>query len=1118
MSSYQSVTRPLGWVLCAALLALLPAGLAAQEPVTISGKVTGSGGEPLRDVNVTIFDVGVGAWTGADGIYHLNVPGGRAQGQQVKMTARLIGFRAGAATVTLTAGSTLEQNFQLASDPLRLEEVVVTGAGTETQRERLATATPKVDSTLFQRSNEQNVVQALAGKVPNVLTNQGSGDAGASTAIVIRGPKSFGTSQPVILLDGVPLNNQTRGQAILSGAPATNRAADISPDDIEGGDILSGAASTSIYGASAGSAGAIELRSKHGHAGPTTYNLRSTITFDDPVRTVPVQTKYGVGSLGVSSACATTNCFIGSNFFSWGPAIPDSVPVFNHGAEIFETGHTIDNALSISGGNERTTFYLSMSELNQDGFIVSNQDKYERYTARFAGSHSLFENLTVNASVQVIQTKNTGTDRGNSINGVGISALRQPPDFNATQFLGGPNNLHRSWRFPNPGPTAFTNNRGFDNPFYALYNDLLQGQTGRYLGNINVNWKPLLWLSVNWTLGGDYNADDRTYAYGQASSGQSGGSIERWQFYDRLFDHTLTAVATHQFSPRFNGTFTVGQNLNETYFRQIDVFGQTWLAPTPYKLSNTTTRTLPNDAEQRRRIEGYFAQANADLYDQLFLQARVRNDANSAFGLGHQHAWYPGASVAWAFSKAVHLPERYISYGKLRTAYGQSGNPPPLYATQSVYTTASFADFNPGSLQGTTINGVGGLYVSNTVGNPNISPERVSELEAGLDLSLFQGKADLSITRYDSKSKDVIFGVALAPSTGSTNINLNAGQISNKGWELTSGVRVLQRGNLSIELSGNWAENRNVVTSLGATQDQLDGLVPMPTVANCGPEAKVARCQIGIGSSFAGQTTHAQVGYPIGVWRSTDFARCGRGLTTVSFAGTSYDVGTACAGAPDGALYIAPNGFPITDPTVRAIGNPWPDWTMGLAATVNYKGFQLTAFLDHRQGGDVLNMTRSSMDQYGTHFDTQRRGDSVTFGSDFPCYNQTCGVLNGPVVGPGAGTKVVLGEGWFSNAALAGSGQGATGGPITTRLEDGTFTRLREVSLSYSFRGRWVSRMAGLRQLDVKVSGRNLGLWSHYSGYDPEVNLGGAQNANRGIDWFNAPLAHSYIMQLTLYH
>lgn len=1123
MSRHQLVSRPVGWALLAAALAVYPIRAAAQEPVTISGKVTTASGEALRDVNVAVFDLGVGVWTGQDGTYRLTVPGGRAQGQQVKVTARLIGFRAQSALVTMTPGGTLEQNFTLPADPLRLEEIVVTGAGTEQRRERLGTATATVDSSMFQRSNESNVIQALAGKVPNVLTNQGSGDAGASTAIQIRGPKTLGTSQPVIILDGVPISNQTRGQAVLSGQPATNRAADLNPDDIESGEVLKGAASTSIYGASAGSSGAIEYRSKRGHNGPTTYNLRTTISFDDPVKTVPVQRKYGVGSLGVSSNCFTVNCSISSNFFSWGPAIVDTganaVPTFDHGAEMFETGHTIENSLSISGGNERTTFYLSMSQHNQDGFIVENTDRYERYTARFSGSHTLFENMIVSAGISVFQTKNTGSDRGNSVNGIGISALRQPPDFNAKQYLGGPASLHRSWRFPNPGPLAFSTNRGFDNPFYALNFDQLQGQTGRYLGNLNVNWKPMLWLTVNWTLGGDYNSDDRTYAYGPASSGQSGGSMERWQFYDRVFDHTLTATASHSFNPNINGQLLVGQNLNETYFRQIDVSGQTWLAPTPYKLSNTTTRTLPNDAENRRRLSGYFAQGNVDLYDQVFLQARIRNDANSAFSPNHQHAWYPGASAAWSFTKAAHLPERYVSYGKVRMAYGESGNPPPLYATQDVFTTAAFADFNPGSLQGTTINGVGGLYGSATKGNIDIVPERVSELEAGFDFSLLSGKADLSITRYDSKAKDVIFAVSLAPSTGYTQQNANAARISNKGWELTSDIRALQRPDYSVEFSLNWARNRNVVTSLGVTQDQIDGLVPMPTPANCGPEAKVARCETGIGSAFAGQTTHAQVGYPQGVWRSTDFARCGRGLTTVSFAGTTYDVGAACAGAAAGALYIAPNGFPITDPTIRAIGSPWPDWTAGISGTVTYKGFQLTAFLDHRHGGNVLNMTRSSMDQYGTHRDTQIRGDTVQFGSNFPCYNITCDVLNGPVVGPGAHTDVVIGEGWFSNSALAaGNGQGATGGPITTRLEDATFTRLREVSISYSVRGRWLSRLAGLRQLDLKFSGRNLGLWTKYSGYDPEVNLGGAQNANRGIDWFNAPLSRSYVMQATLYH
>jgi hypothetical protein len=456
-----------------------------------------------------------------------------------------------------------------------------------------------------------------------------------------------------------------------------------------------------------------------------------------------------------------------------------------------------------------------------------------------------------------------------------------------------------------------------------------------------------------------------------------------------------------------------------------------------------------------------------------------------------------------------------VSFGKLRTAYGESGQQPPLYATQDIFSTTAFADFNPASIQAPTLNGIGGLYPGGTRGNPDISPERVRELEMGIDLNLFNGKSDVSITHYDSKSKDVVFGVSLPPSTGYTAVNLNAGELRNRGWEASASIRPIQRKDFTMEISGNWARNRNIVTSLGAIDAQLAGTVPLPTKDNCGPEAKVPRCQTGIGSSFSGQATFLQVGLPFGVWRSTDFARCGRGLTTVSFAGTTHNVGTACAGAPDGALYIAANGFPITDPNERAIGNPWPDWTGGLSGFMTFKGVEISAFLDHRHGGDVLNMTRSSMYQYGTHKDTEIRGQTRTFGKDMLCHNQTCDVLNGPVVGPGAGTAVVIGEGWFSGGTL-GNGQGATGGPITTRLEDGTFSRLREVSLSYTFSGAWVQSLAGTRELDVKISGRNLKLWSDYSGLDPETNLGGAQNSNRGIDWFNTPLSRSFVVSFAL--
>jgi TonB-linked SusC/RagA family outer membrane protein len=1106
------------WIAAMAAVAVLPGLASSQEqlPVTITGHVTSETGEPLAGASVSIPDLSVAAAVGQDGSYRLLVPAARAQGQQVSLVARMIGRRMQTAAIRLTSGENIVRNFSLTADPLRLGEVVVTGAGTENVVERLGTARASVTGEDVERSNQPNIVTALAGKIPNVVTNQGSGDAGASTAIQIRGAKSFGTSQPVFVIDGVIISNATRGQAVLSGAPSPNRAIDINPDDIESIEILKGAAASSIYGSAAGSAGAILITTKRGHAGATRWNLRSSFQADEPIKTVPYQSKYGVGSGGISSQCTTVNCTISSSFFSWGPQLPAGTPTYDHAAEIYENGRIWDNTISASGGSERTTFYLSGNALNHDGFIVGNNDYLKRYTVRFNGSHRALDNLTIGASGSYVQTQGSGVDRGNSINGLTLNAQRQPPDFNAKEYLDPVTGLHRSWRFPNPGPTAFTNSRGFDNPFYAINEDQLTAQTGRFFGNVNTNWRPLNWVAVNWILGGDYNSDDRSYAYARSSSGLNGGQIERWQFYDRIIDHNLTVTATRNLTSAIDASLTVGQNLNETYFRQVDVIGQTWIAPTPFKLANTVTRTVPSDAEQRRRVDGYFGQLNLDLYDQLFLQGRLRDDGNSAFGVGHQRAAYPGASAAWSFTKLVHIPERYINFGKARIAYGESGQQPPLYATQDVFSTTAFSDFNPASIQAPTLNGIGGLYAFGTRGNRDIQPERVRELEAGLDLSFHNGMADLSVTNYTSKSNGVIFSVPLPPSTGYTSVNLNAGDLSNKGWEVTSSIRPIDKRDLSVEIGGNWGRNRNVVTSLGAIDAQLDGTVPMPTKENCGPEAKVPRCTTGIGSAFAGQATFAQVGYPLGVWRSQDFARCGRGLTTVTYQGIANNVAAACAGAPDGALYIAANGFPITDPTERAIGNPWPDWTAGINASVRYKSITVTAFVDHRHGGDVLNMTRASMYQYGTHKDTEIRGQSRTFGDNMLCQNKTCDVLNGPVVGPGAGNAVVIGEGWFSAGALGG-GQGATGGPITTRLEDATNTRLREVSLAYTFDQQWLQHAAGISAMDVKLSGRNLKLWSDYSGLDPETNLGGAQNANRGIDWFNTPLTRGWVVSVTLH-
>jgi hypothetical protein len=426
-----------------------------------------------------------------------------------------------------------------------------------------------------------------------------------------------------------------------------------------------------------------------------------------------------------------------------------------------------------------------------------------------------------------------------------------------------------------------------------------------------------------------------------------------------------------------------------------------------------------------------------------------------------------------------------VQLGKLRAAYGESGQLPDIYLLQNIYVNGSLSDFNPASALVPTLNNLGGLYTSAGRGNPDIKPERVGELELGMDLALVDGRATFGVTHYRSEAHDVIFSIPSPVSTGFSSQTLNAARIRNRGWELETNLTPLRTRNLTFEVGANWARNRNRLLSLGDTSIKV----------------------VGYSSSFTGRTTAAVVGEALGVFRGTDFARCGRGLTTIG----GNNIAAACQGQPDGALYISASGLPVADPTDRTIGDPNPDWTGGLNAALTFRGVRVSAFLDRRSGGSNQNMTRASMYGFGTHKDTEQRATCVLVSNVQTCTGNEkvfgTSILPGAVVGPGAGKAVAIGENWFN-------GLGGVNGPSAQFQEDASFTRLRELSLSYTLNQPWVKRRFGVSSVDLRVAGRNLATWTNYSGYDPEVNLGGAAVANRGVDWFVEPVSRAWVFSV----
>ncbi|HEY0971914.1 MAG TPA: SusC/RagA family TonB-linked outer membrane protein [Gemmatimonadales bacterium] len=1098
----------------------LPAVAHAQEAATITGRVTSTTGAPVPAASVFIQDLGVGAQTTAAGTYSFTVPAARVQGQAATLTARAVGYTQATAQITLRGG-TITQDFALAANPLRLGEIVVTGAGTQTTRERLGNVINSVDSSLIQRAAEpQNVVSALTAKAPNVVVQTQSGEPGASASIKIRGASSvLGTNQPLFVVDGQPIDNTT--VSVNGGIESTvtqNRAADINPNDIESVEILKGAAASAIYGARA-SNGVVLITTKRGRAGQTQYRFSSTASWDQVDPRIDLQRRYGLGSSGIlvdadnptpqAAQCFTDVDCIPENLFTfdgeeatvsavaaWGPELPAGTRTFDHLDEIYGTGLTLDNVLSISGGSERTTFYFSLGITNQEGVIQGPNNFYDRRSARLRADHQLLDDLTIGGNFYYTDTDGGYVQKGSNTSGLLLGALRTPPEYDNRPYLNETSGLHQSYRFRNPSAASLRRGRGYDNPFFSMNNPGNQSELGRFIGNATIDYTPFEWMRLQYTLGMDYYNDVRQEALPLTSSSQPIGRVIRFENNNRIIDHNLLLTLDHRFTDYFGAELTLGQNLNERRYRSIDARGINLIAPEPLALQNTVSASPATEFRSLQRVEAYFAQAELDFYDQLFLTLGLRNDGFSTFGSDNQRANYPKAALAWTFTRALGLPEGEgpLSFGKVRVSYGETGREPPVYGTITALTAITQFGSGFGDLINISQGGQGGLVTAFTAGNPDLEPERNREIETGFDLGLFDQMADLSFTYYYKKSTDVILPVPISgAATGSGQRFANAGEITNQGVEVSLNVRPVTNEMVAWDVGLNFGRNRGNVESLAGAE-----FVPYNT------------------EGFVGAAGSSTLGYAPGVLRGTDFARCGITDPTFSVGPNSEPLSSYCEGAPHGALFVGGDGQPVVDPTNRVVADPNPDWTAGINSSVTLFGkLRLSGLLDIRRGGQVWNGTRGILYVFGTHRDTEIwRERTATLGD-----NYLTDVYPDVICTDASGAVTDTCAPLFSNPAEAEAwfrGEGGGFGQTSRQfIEDADFVKLREVSISYLFDQPWVQRM-GLSTIDLRLAGRNLAMWTDYRGLDPEANLGGAEFLTQGIDYFSSPFTRSFVLSVNL--
>ncbi|MBA2572661.1 MAG: TonB-dependent receptor, partial [Gemmatimonadetes bacterium] len=507
----------------------------------------------------------------------------------------------------------------------------------------------------------------------------------------------------------------------------------------------------------------------------------------------------------------------------------------------------------------------------------------------------------------------------------------------------------------------------------------------------------------------------------------------------------------------------------------------------------------PDNYEYHIRSESWFGQAQVNLFDQLFLTGALRNDGFSTFAESQKRHWYPKASAAWTFSETFGLADRFpaLASAKARVAWGQAGNEPPVYGVIGGFSGADLADGSWGTFIRTTTGGQGGLVRGAARDQPDLGPERTTETEAGIDLNFLQDRLGLSATYYYSLTDDAILQAPLARSTGFFQQLQNTASIRNKGWEFTADLIPVQSKAFTWTIGGNWSKNDNLVLTLGDS----------------------ARTFIGLAGGFTSASGAAVVGYPVGVLRGADFARC-RGANEPPASVTGVDVAAVCAAAnaPEGALYLDANGFPVQDQTLRVIAIPEPDWTAGIRSSVTlFSNIQVSGLLDIRKGGQMWNGTRGALYSYGTHGDTDARATCTAPAANSPAtctgnervFGQTILEHEKAVVGPGVGKSVPIGENWWR----LGLGNNFSG-PSEQFVEDAGFVKLREIAVNYRVPVS-LSRRMGMSGIDLRLAGRNLKTWTNYTGYDPETNLGGGSNVT-GVDYFNNPQTRQWILSVGL--
>ncbi len=1034
------------FMLAAALVVfgLAPPSASAQRR-DVTGTVTRTYGQvPVVGATITEVDGNGVAQSGVDGRFRITVAAG-----DVRLQVRAIGYKrkevalpSGESTVALTPDE----------DPFKLEAVVVTGQATTLERRSATTATVTVGSNDLTNAPAQSPEQALQGKVPGAVISMNSGAPGGGAQMQIRGVTSIlGQGQPLFVVDGVIISNdafsagansvtgaggRTTGAGIGGSQDAlVNRLADLNMAEIESVEVLKSAAATAIYGSRATN-GVVVIRTKRGTPGASRFNLTARTGQSRAYRLLGTRRFETVGEvLGIPYGNGESGEDVMLALY------PDSQIPFtrDYEKEFYDnTKPSYEVTGSYSGGTAETQYYVNLTDRDEIG------------TAPRTGAHlsALRTNIDqsflqgkVKVSVGLNLTRNS-LNRGLSNNDntctSPIYCFAYTPGVVNLDSVDAATGVYMRNPFNGGG-------RDVSNPFETFRYLRLTDLTFREIGNLNASWAawstPQHQLSVTATGGFDraqvsgdlFSPSFLQYESPTATDGFSGRSVRT---EGNIFNYNLSLVGTWGYQSPGGMSFTTSGGYSfETQFNRVVRTRTRGLLP---GIETSATGTQFDGADNLTNFRDVALFANEQvlaLGEKLAVNGGVRADRSSANGDRAKMYVFPRASGSYRFTDLGAV----VNDVKLRAGWGRTGNRP------------RYADRDSLLASGPVIGGVATLVQAGTVGNLEIKPETLTEIEAGADVTLLRQRLRFEGTWYSRKITSLLLQPVTTPSGGLNALIVNGGELSNAGLELALSAVALQRRDLGLDLRATFSTNKQEIKNLPSF---------------------VARFPAGgsFGAAF-GRNFISPGGRTTWIWGNVPLDANGNPL-------------------PIGVLVTNPGAVARVADTVAGDGNP--DFVVALNGNLRWKRLTLGVTMDWRQGGLVANMTRTLWDEGGTSRDYEDPVSAGNFSSGWDL-NAPSGYTAGPY----------RYDSW------------SNGSDVRPYLDDGSYVRVRDISLSYEAPTDWVQALGG-RTLRFTFQARNPFMLTRYWSFDPEYNNFGATNLNRFIDLAPFPSARQFFLSVDM--